>query len=137
MACAVEWSEIVRNYGIVVGGIVGLAIAVWRGNSLSRQASASKEQAEWNRRDLVTETFNRAIGQLSDEKLEVRLGAIFTLQEICLNPRHKDLANPIIQTLSAYVRERTSSTTGETVTIDIEAIIGLLSEYTARFALED
>jgi hypothetical protein len=34
-------------------------------------------QAELARRDHVAELFNRAVGQLKDEKLEVRLGAIF------------------------------------------------------------
>ncbi len=136
MLTPVEWSEIARNYGILVGGFAGLAIALWRGRSLALQARAATEQAEWDRRDLVTETFNRAVSQLSDEKLEIRLGAIYTLREICLNPRHRDLTDPIVQTLTAYARERTSDQTGETVTMDIEAIIDLLSDYTALAASE-
>jgi hypothetical protein len=34
------------------------------------------------RQDQIAELFNRAVGQLKDEKLEVRLGAILTLGQI-------------------------------------------------------
>jgi len=42
----------------------------------NKQADAQLRQAELSRRDHVAELFNRAVGQLKDEKLEVRLGTI-------------------------------------------------------------
>lgn len=50
------------------------------------------------------ELFNRAVGQLSDEKLEVRLGAIYTLREIVEN--FPDLSEPVYGLLTTYLRER-------------------------------
>ncbi|BGE84458.1 hypothetical protein Ms3S1_08940 [Methylosinus sp. 3S-1] len=51
----------------------------------------------------MSRSFNRAVGQLRDEKLEVRLGAIFTLEQICLD--FSDLSGPVLQLLTIYLRE--------------------------------
>lgn len=75
----VVFSEIVRNIGIVVGGAIGIFLGWKRVYAANRQAEAQVRQAELSRRDHVAELFNRAVGQLKDEKLEVRLGAILTL----------------------------------------------------------
>jgi hypothetical protein len=45
------------------------------------QARSANAQAELARRAHVTELFNRAVGQLRDPKLEVRLAAIYVLRE--------------------------------------------------------
>jgi hypothetical protein len=68
------WSEIARNFGILIVGLIGLGIAWWRSRAANMQARAALEQNELARRDHITELFNRAVGQLGDEKLEVRLG---------------------------------------------------------------
>lgn len=60
-------------------------------------------QAELSRRDHVAELFNRAIGQLKDEKLEVRIGAILTLGQICVDFR--DLSGPVVELPSTYLKE--------------------------------
>jgi hypothetical protein len=53
----------------------------------------------------ITERFTRAIGQLGDDKLQIRLGGIYALERIARDsPR--DLRTPIIVILAAYVRER-------------------------------
>jgi hypothetical protein len=46
----------------------------------------------------VAELFNRAVGQLTDAKLEVRLGAIYTLRQIARD--FPDLAEPTFELLS-------------------------------------
>jgi hypothetical protein len=70
------FSEIVRNYGIVLGGAFGLFLAWQRARASTQQADASLQQVELSRRDHVAELFNRAVGQLTAEKLEIRLGSI-------------------------------------------------------------
>jgi hypothetical protein len=69
----------------------------------NKQADAQLRQAELSRRDHVAELFNRAVGQLKDEKLEIRLGAILTLGQICTDFR--DLSAPVIQLLSTYLKQ--------------------------------
>ena len=46
------------------------------------QAKSANAQAELARRAHVTELFNRAVGQLRDPNLEVRLAAIYVLREV-------------------------------------------------------
>ncbi|MGB6325293.1 MAG: hypothetical protein WBG11_05820 [Methylocella sp.] len=69
----------------------------------NKQADAQLGQAELSRRNHVTELFNRAVGQLKDEKLEIRLGAILTLGQICTDFR--DLSAPVIRLLSTYLKQ--------------------------------
>lgn len=99
----VELSEIVRNLGLVAAGAIGVYLGWKRVTVANRQAEAQTRQAELTRRDHVAELFNRAVGQLKDEKLEVRLGAIFTLRQICFD--FPDLSDPVVQLLTIYLTE--------------------------------
>ncbi|MCI0599176.1 MAG: hypothetical protein L0Y60_06605 [Beijerinckiaceae bacterium] len=69
----------------------------------NKQADAQLRQAELSRRGHVAELFNGAVGQLKDEKLEIRLGAILTLGQICMDFR--DLSDPVIQLPSTYLKQ--------------------------------
>lgn len=123
---SLELSEVIRNYAIVVGGIIGLAVAIWRGLAHNRQARAQAEQARIARRDHVTDVYNRAVGLLGDVKLEVRLGAIYTLMQI--HSEFRELRDAVVDLLQAYVRERAAADAGERVTVDIDLIIRFLRE---------
>ena len=70
------------------------------------------------------ELFNRAVEQLGHDRLEVRLGAIYTLREI--DRDFSDLCGPVFELLSTYVRERTKASSEETPQIDTAAIIEFL-----------
>ena len=96
-------SEIIRNIGLVIGGAIGIYLAWKRVVASNKQADAQLRQAELSRRNHVTELFNRAVGQLKDEKLEIRLGAILTLGQVCTDFR--DLSAPVIQLLSTYLKQ--------------------------------
>jgi hypothetical protein len=74
--------EMVRNLGLAFAAFVGIYLAWKRVAAATRQADATLQQAELARRGHVAELFNRAVGQLTDAKLEVRLGAIYTLRQI-------------------------------------------------------
>ena len=83
MAFWVALSEIIRNIGLVAAASVGIYLAWKRVVASNKQAEAHLRQAEVSRRDHVAELFNRAVSQLKDDKLEVRLGAILTLESVC------------------------------------------------------
>ncbi len=121
---AVEASELIRNYAIVVGGIIGLALAVWRGVAADRQSRASAEQARIGRRTHITEVFNDAVAQLGDDKLEVRLGAVYTFERICEDFR--DFGRAVFDLLQTYVRERSVATEQEESPADIQEIVKFL-----------
>jgi hypothetical protein len=124
----VALSEIIRNIGLVIGGAIGIYLAWKRVVASNKQADAQLRQSELSRRDHVAELFNRAVGQLKDETLEIRLGAILTLGEICTDFR--DLSAPVLQLLSTYLKQETVDY-GET---DAPADIGEIPHYSPNVA---
>jgi hypothetical protein len=121
-------SELVRNYGLIVAAVIGVALAWWRTRASNRQAVAALRQAEVAQRSHVVEIFNRAIDQLGSEKLEVRLGAIYTLKRMSRDPQYVDYRVPILETLAAYVRERSQDETDAEPAADIREIMKFLNE---------
>lgn len=115
-----KWSEIIRDCVLVVATCVGLYLAWIRVSAANRQAEASTRQAELARRDHVAELFNRAVGQLSDEKLEVRLGAIYILQQIAQD--FPDLAERVDELLLTYLRENQANYGDSEPPIDVREI---------------
>jgi len=103
MAFWVTLSEIIRNIGLVAAASLGIYLAWKRVVASNKQADAQLRQAEVSRRNHVAELFNRAVGQLKDEKLEIRLGAILTLGQICTDFR--ELSDPVIQRLTTYLKQ--------------------------------
>lgn len=128
IAYLIQISELVRNYGLIVAAGLGVVLAWWRSRASNRQAIAALRQAEVAQRNHVVEMFNRAVDQLGSEKLEVRLGAIYTLKRISHDPQYVDYRIPILETLTAYVRERTREDTNAEPPIDIREIMNFLNE---------
>jgi len=122
----VHVSEIVRNYALIIGGIVGIYLAWKRSVSASRQADAALHQTELARREHVAELFNRAVSQLTDAKLEIRLGAVLTLRHIIKD--FPDLADPTVQLLSTYLRENRVDYGDKDPPAEIRAIIETVRE---------
>jgi hypothetical protein len=90
------------------------------------QARSANTQAELARRAHVTELFNRAVGQLSDQELEVRLAAVYILREVAND--FPDLSNPIFELLQAYLRGGDIDYGDEAPPIDVQEIIKLLRD---------
>jgi hypothetical protein len=105
-------AEISRDIALTVAAIVGIGLATWPSIAASQQAKAALQQTELARRDHITEIFNRAVGQLADDKLEVRLGAVYTLKAILEDDQFGRYTAPITEWLAAYVRLRTASQKG-------------------------
>jgi hypothetical protein len=108
-----EWSfwlkdpESVRNLAFtvgsiaaIVGGAVGLLLATMRNLAAMRQARAAIETQ-------VTKLLTDAIGFLADKgKLELRLGAIYSLERIAQKSRTDKYR--ILEILYAFLRENTT-----------------------------
>ena len=127
---AVELSEVIRNYAIVVGAAIGLAVAVWRGLAADRQSRAAANQAAIDRRAHVTEVFNNAVGQLGDPRLEVRLGAIYALTRIRRD--FPDFADTVHQLLTVYAREQSAKIGDDDPPTDLRVILDFLREGVIR-----
>ena len=122
----VELSEILRNFCLMLAGAIGLYIGWKRVKAANSQAEAQVRQADLTRRDHVAELFNRAIGQLTDDKLEVRLGAIYTLEQVCAD--FDDLAVPVLRLLTTYLRENRLDYGDVGPPVDVQEITRILSE---------
>ena len=125
-AGSVQLSEILRSIGIVVAGGVGLVFAWMRVRAANRQSEAQIRQAELSRREHVAELFNRAVGQLEDDKLHVRLGAIYTLREISHD--FPDLTKAMLELLATYLRESRMSYSDTLPPPDVREIMRLVRE---------
>lgn len=121
MSITLALSEIARNLGLLFAALVGIYLAWKRVTASTRQADAALAQAELARRDHVAELFNRAVGQLNDAKLEVRLGAVYTLRQIARD--FPDPAGPTIELLSTYLRESAQKYEGGQPPVDIREIM--------------
>ena len=120
----VALSEIVRNVALAVAAFIGAFLA-WRQLSpASLQARSASTQAELARRAHVTELFNRAVGQLRDPKLEVRLAAVYFLREVAKD--FPDFSDPIFELLQAYLRAGGIDYGDEEPPVDIRAIVQIL-----------
>ncbi len=120
----VALSEILRNVALTFAAIVG-ALLAWRQLSpAALQARSANAQAELARRAHVTELFNRAVGQLRDPKLEIRLAAVYVLREVARD--FPDLSDPIFELLQAYLRGSDIDYGDEEPPIDVQEIVKVL-----------
>jgi len=120
----VAFSELLRNLALAVAAVVGAMLA-WRQLSpAASQARTANAQAELARRAHVTELFNRAVGQLRDPNLEVRLAAIYVLREVAKD--FPDLSNPVFELLQAYLRAGNIDYGDDEPPIDIREIVRVL-----------
>ena len=120
----VAFSELIRNVALTIAAVVGTLLA-WRQLSpAALQAKSAKSQAELARRARVTELFNRAVGQLRDPNLEVRLAAIYVLREVAKD--FPDLSNPVFELLQAYLRAGSIDYGDDDPPIDVREIVKTL-----------
>lgn len=118
-------APVFRDLAVGFAAVIGAILAWRRLRPASAQATAAGEQADLAKRAHVTELLNRAAGQLSDEKIEVRLAAIYILKDIATS--FPDLANPIFEVLQAYLREADIDYGDDEPPIEVREITSLVS----------
>ncbi len=96
-ASAKECSEIVRNNGLAVAGVFAGLIGL-----LALHFNARRTHTD--RLRLTNDTYVKAIEQLRSDSVEVRVGGMYALERIALEEQRYHW--PVIETLSAYIRER-------------------------------
>ena len=127
MGHTADWisvSEILRNLVIVGAATIGLGLAWWRTAALNRQAASGAAQAAVSRREHAADVFSRAVGQIGNDRLEVRMGAIVSLA--ALSRDFPELSQPVFDVLAAYSRTRSEDFEAERPDIDVAATINIL-----------
>lgn len=89
-------AEEVRSLALAAG-VIGAGIGVY----------VAFQRSKTDRQRQITETFEGAVGLLGHEDRSVRLGAIYALERIAR--QNKDEHWPIMETLTAYIRERSAA----------------------------
>jgi uncharacterized protein YjbI with pentapeptide repeats len=108
---------------ILGGTVVGIGIYFAWGNLTTA------------REGQITERFTRAIDQLGNDKLEIRLGGIYALERIS-NESENDFL-PIMEILTAYVRKNVPhGIDNPQVPIDIQAILTIIGKPDLKFREE-
>ena len=87
--------------GAFLGGVV-IAWAALRQAGIAARRHDAQTEADRQRR--ITESFSKAVEQLGSDKIETRLGGIYTLERISRESPTDYW--PIMETLTAFVRER-------------------------------
>jgi Pentapeptide repeats (8 copies) len=94
-----------------LGAFVTAAALAWaairQARTATRQAEIAgarhQEQTEADRERRITENFSKAVEQLASDKIELRLGGIYTLERI--SRESPDDYWTVMETLTAFVRE--------------------------------
>ena len=68
-------STTVRNFGLVIAGLVALPLAIWRSRVAQHQADTAQQS-------LLNERYQQGAEMLGNEILTVRLGGIYALQRL-------------------------------------------------------
>ena len=122
-----QFSEVIRNYAIVLGGAVGLYFGWQRVSAANKQAKTQILQSDLAQRIHAADLFNRAVGQLGDRKLEIRLGAILTLEQIC--NEYPNRSGAVIRLLTTYLKKNTVRYGNKAPPADVLAIMEILREF--------
>ena len=101
METLVDISEILRNLALTAAAAVGGWLAWKKLGPETTQAGSAIYHATLARRAHVMELFNRVAGQLGDDKMEVRLAAIYILGEITAD--FPDLPGPVFKMLEHHL----------------------------------
>ena len=96
-------SVLVRNIGLVLGGLAALWVAVWRSRVADRQAKATQRQADTAQQRLLDERHQDGAAMLANELLPVRLAGIYALQRLAAS-QPEEYHIPIMRLLCAFVR---------------------------------
>lgn len=94
------------------------------GDQLEQGRKQSEEQLELQRRGQVTDRFSKAIEQLGDGDLDIRIGAVFALEQIAKDS--EELHWPIMEVLTAFLRHHAEDPPKES-----EAVEGLRFDFQA------
>ena len=106
-------STTLRNVALIIGGVVALVLALWRGIVAGHQADAAQQQVELGQQDLLNERYQKGAEMLGNEVLAVRMGGIYALKRLA-EEHPEQYYLQIMDLLCAFVRHPTEDKMIET-----------------------
>lgn len=99
---ATTWGGLAVGFNLYHGGKRSEA-ADRSSEAATRNSEAATRNAKAAEEGQITERFTQAIQQLGNEKIEIRIGGIYTLERIAQNSPQDHWT--VMETLSAFIRE--------------------------------
>ena len=109
---ATSKSDTLRNAGLMLGGVLALVFALWRGWVAEQQSTTARRQADIAQLSLVNERYERGAEMLGNDVLSVRLGGIYALRRLA-EDHPEQYHIQIMELLCAFVRYPTKDSNVE------------------------
>ncbi len=121
----------VRSAGLALGGL-SVLIGAMVGFPLAYQRTLSARiQAEIAARSHITDRFSKAVELLGSDDISTRLGAIYAFERIAQDSVERDHW-PIMETLAAFVRHKSSAREDGSMPVDIQAALTVIGRRTKK-----
>ncbi|WP_435598197.1 pentapeptide repeat-containing protein [Streptomyces anulatus] len=129
-----DWARRIELVTVVVAAAVAV-VGLWYSNVQTRQANDHARQANEQARDdralakegQITDRYTAAVGNLGEDKMDVRLGGIYALQRIMQDSRRDQPT--IANVLATYIRTHAAKppAKGKNVPADVLAALTVLA----------
>ncbi|MER8199376.1 pentapeptide repeat-containing protein [Streptomyces microflavus] len=129
-----DWARRIELFTVVVASVVAV-VGLWYSNVQTRQANEQARQANEQARDdralakegQITDRYTAAVGNLGEDKVDVRLGGIYALERIMQDSRRDQPT--IANVLATYIRTHAAKppAKGQDVPADVQAALTVLA----------
>jgi hypothetical protein len=126
-------NEARRTIAQIVGGLVFIVGLYFTAENLRITQEAANKTQRITQEGQITDRFSKAISQLGDPKLEIRLGGIYALERIAKDSEKDHWT--IMEVLTAYVREHSPRSqeqmlndpkTPQEIAADVQAVLNVI-----------
>ena len=121
-------SDTLRNAVLILGGLLALVFALWRGWVAQQQSATAQRQASIAQQSLMNEQYERGAEMLGNAVLSVRLGGVYALRRLAVeHPEQYHVQ--IMELLCAFVRYPTKDSSVETplnLPVELESYVRTL-----------
>ncbi|MEW2195205.1 pentapeptide repeat-containing protein [Streptomyces microflavus] len=129
-----DWARRIELFTVVVASVVAV-VGLWYSNVQTKQANEQARQANEQARDdralakegQITDRYTAAVGNLGEDKVDVRLGGIYALERIMQDSRRDQPT--IANVLATYIRTHAAKPPGkgQGVPADVHAALTVLA----------
>jgi len=129
MSWLLPFSEVVRNLGLVIAAGIGIYLAWRRVSAATRQPTPPSSRRSWHGGS-TSPTCSIVPWGSSPMKLEIRLGAVYTLRQIARD--FPDLSGPTFELLSTYLKESAARYGDHEPPVDVREIMNIIKDYVVQ-----
>ena len=124
----VDASAVIRNYGLVIAGVIAVSIAIWRARTADRNTQIAKEAHDREVGKMDFDRFQRGAVGLGSDTLTARVAAIITLEDLARD-EIETFGTKISDLLMTFVKARSDEVIEESKpTSDTELDINPFTE---------